>query len=407
LLAEDSAIPKNKKWQDLGLASHEACLQEKKTFAANYRHIETEANKTFAKRLIQDISGRSLVINPPYPTMSEKEIDASFDLPYTRLPHPKYKKRGRIPAYDMIRFSVNMHRGCFGGCSFCAISAHQGKMVASRSKGSIMKEVDAIAAMPEFTGYISDLGGPSANMYKMKGVKKPICDACARPSCIFPSICHNLGTSHKPLTEIYKEVSAHEKVKKAFVTSGLRYDMFLGRSKEEDEANGYTEYLNELVTNHVSGRLKVAPEHTSGPLLKLMRKPSFELFYDLKEKFESISAKKGLKQQIIPYFISSHPGCELGDMADLAAETKDMGFKLEQVQDFTPTPMTLATVMYYSGYDPYTLKKVYSAKAKEERAEQNRFFFWYKKENRGWISRSLSLINKKSLAEKLLGRAGG
>lgn len=405
LLPQDSAIPKNKKWHDLELASHEACLQEKKTFAANYRHIETEANKTFAKRLIQDIAGQSLVINPPYPTMSEKEIDASFDLPYTRLPHPKYKKRGSIPAYDMIRFSVNMHRGCFGGCSFCAISAHQGKMVASRSKESIMKEVDEIANMPEFTGYISDLGGPSANMYKMKGAKKSICDACARPSCIFPSICHNLDTSHKPLTAIYKEVSAHEKVKKAFVTSGLRYDMFLGRSKEETKANGYNEYLDELITNHVSGRLKVAPEHTSSKLLKLMRKPSFELFYDLKEKFESISAKKGLKQQIIPYFISSHPGCELGDMADLAVKTKDMGFKLEQVQDFTPTPMTHATVMYYSGYDPYTLKKVYSAKAKEERAEQNRFFFWYKKENRAWITKSLSLINKKNIAERLLGRA--
>lgn len=406
LLAKGSAIPKNKKWHDLTLASHEACLQEKKTFAANYRHIETEANKTFAKRLIQELAGQSLVINPPYPTMSEKEIDASFDLPYTRLPHPKYKKRGRIPAYDMIRFSVNMHRGCFGGCSFCAISAHQGKMVASRSRDSIMKEVDEITNMPEFAGYISDLGGPSANMYKMKGVKESICDACARPSCIFPSICNNLGTSHRPLTSIYKEVAAHEKVKKAFVTSGLRYDMFLGRSKDETKANGYDEYLDELITNHVSGRLKVAPEHTSSRLLKLMRKPSFELFYDLKEKFESISAKKGLKQQIIPYFISSHPGCELGDMADLAVKTKDMGFKLEQVQDFTPTPMTLATVMYYSGYDPYTLKKVYSAKAKEERVEQNRFFFWYKKENRGWISKSLSLLNKKNLAEKLLGKAG-
>ena len=407
LLDENAGLPKNRKWDDFRLASHDECLKDKQSYAKNYRHIETESNKTFAKRLIQEVGGQSLVINPPYPTMKEKEIDASFDLPYTRLPHPKYRKRGAIPAYDMIRFSINMHRGCFGGCSFCAISAHQGKMVASRSRESIMKEVDAIADMPEFSGYISDLGGPSANMYKMKGVKESICDACARPSCIFPSICHNLGTSHKPLTEIYKEVSAHKKVKKAFVTSGLRYDMFLGRPEEEAKANGYEEYLDELITNHVSGRLKVAPEHTSGRLLKLMRKPSFELFYDLKKKFESISAKKGLKQQIIPYFISSHPGCELGDMADLAAETKDMGFQLEQVQDFTPTPMTLATVMYYSGYDPYTLKRVYGAKSKEERREQNRFFFWYKKENRAWISRSLGMLNKKGLAERLLGGKGG
>jgi len=301
----------------------------------------------------------------------------------------------------MIRFSVNMHRGCFGGCSFCAISGHQGKMVASRSKKSILKEVDSITQMPDFKGYISDLGGPSANMYGMKGDIQSICDKCTRPSCIYPSTCYNLGTSHKALTEIYREVSANEKVKKAFVTSGIRYDLFMNRP-DSDKENGYSEYARELITNHVSGRLKVAPEHTSEKILKMMRKPSYSSFTSFKALFDKVSAKSGLKQQIVPYFIASHPGCELGDMADLAAQTKDMGFKLEQVQDFTPTPMTLATVTYYSGYDPYTLKPIYSAKGKEERSFQNRFFFWYKKENRQWILNTLKKIGKKELISKLV-----
>lgn len=405
VLGKDEKLPKNKNWEDFQLSSHEACLKDKKTFAANFKYIEQESNKqTNGQRLLQDVGDQQVVINPPFQTMTETEIDASFDLPYTRLPHPKYKKRGPIPAFEMIKFSVNMHRGCFGGCSFCTISAHQGKMIASRSKASIMKEVQQITEMPGFKGYISDLGGPSANMYRMKGKDQSICDRCVSPSCIHPTICHNLDTDHQPLVDIYKSVAEHPDIKKAFVSSGIRYDMLVRKDEKDRKTDGADEYIEQLVTNHVSGRLKVAPEHTADATLKMMRKPSFKYFYDFKEKFDEVNEKKGLNQQIIPYFISSHPGCEVGDMAELATETKDLGFRLEQVQDFTPTPMTVATVIYYSGYHPYTLKPVFAATTPKAKKDQHQFFFWYKKENRGKISKTLKIIGREELAEKLLRR---
>jgi len=387
---------------DIHLADHQTCLTDKKAYAANFRHIEQESNKHQAARLLQDVNNKTLVINPPYPTFSEKQLDASFDLPYTRKPHPKYNKRGVIPAYEMIRHSVNMHRGCFGGCSFCTISAHQGKFVTSRSKESILKEVDQITKMDDFKGYISDLGGPSANMYQMKGKHQAICDSCKRPSCVFPNVCSNLDTSHKPLLDIYQKVDSHPKIKKAFVSSGLRYDLFLTDDSSKNEALGYDEYMRQLFTRHVSGRLKVAPEHTSDHVLKTMRKPSFKLFYKLKEKFDQINRQTGLKQQLIPYFISSHPESHLEDMAQLAADTKALGFRLEQVQDFTPTPMTVATVMYYSGYDPYTLKPIFTARTKLEKTAQQKFFFWYKRENQNWIQQKLSQIGREDLLKQLL-----
>jgi uncharacterized radical SAM protein YgiQ len=299
--------------------------------------------------------------------MGEEEMDKSFDLPYTRLPHPKYRKRGPIPAFEMIKFSINMHRGCFGGCSFCTISAHQGKFIASRSEKSIMKEVDTIVNQPDFKGYISDLGGPSANMYRMKGKDESICARCSSPSCIHPVICSNLDTSHKPLTDIYQKVDAHKGVKKAFVGSGVRYDLLVDDFNKNNQDGNHDEYMEQLITRHVSGRLKVAPEHTSDATLRVMRKPSFKYFRKFKEKYDEISAKHGLRQPLIPYFISSHPGCEEVDMANLAAETKDLGFHLEQVQDFTPTPMTVAEVIYYSGVHPYTLQPIKTAKTKEEK----------------------------------------
>ena len=354
------------------------------------------------RRLTQQVNNKTVIVNPPYKTMTDKEIDASFDLPYTRLPHPRAGKRGKIPAYEMIRFSVNMHHGCFGGCSFCTISAHQGKMIAGRSEASIMKEVEAITKLPGFKGIISDLGGPSANMYGMNVTDQAICAPFAKPSCIYPSKCFNLNTSHKAITRIYRLVHSHPGVRKAFVSSGLRYDLFMGGSKEEADKNGYNEYIEELVGNHISGRLKVAPEHTSERALKIMRKPGFRLFHEFKAIFDKTSKRKGLNQHIIPYFISSHPGSTLKDMAELAAETKEIGFKLEQVQDFTPTPMTLSTVIYYSSYHPYTLKPVFAAKTRNERQAQNRFFFWYKKENRDWIKKTLKKLGRPDLAEKLL-----
>ena len=403
LQTESESLPKNKNWQTLTLASHQACLTDKKTFARNFKHIEQESNKQFANRLVQQVGEQTLVINPPFQTMSEQEIDASFDLPYTRLPHPKYIKRGPIPAFEMIKFSLNMHRGCFGGCSFCTISAHQGKMIASRSKASIMKEVEQITQMPDFKGYISDLGGPSANMYKMKGKDQSICDKCVSPSCIHPTVCYNLDTNHAPLIDIYKSAAAHPKVKKAFVSSGVRYDLLMAKNREDEKKNHYEEYTQQLVTHHVSGRLKVAPEHTSDAVLKIMRKPSFQLFKDFQKKFEHWCKKAGLQQQLIPYFISSHPGSHLEDMAGLACETKELGFQLEQVQDFTPTPMTVATVIYYSGYHPYTLEEIATPRTAQDKRDQNRFFFWYKKENQSWIRNTLEHLHKPAFIDALLG----
>jgi len=402
LQSTSNDLPKNKNWKDLTLSSHEDCLRDKKTFASNFKHVEQESNKLYADRLIQKIGDKTLVINPPYHTMTEKEIDASFDLPYTRLPHPKYNKRGAIPAYEMIKFSINMHRGCFGGCSFCTISAHQGKFIASRSEKSILKEVNQVANMEDFKGYISDLGGPSANMYKMKGRVQSICDKCVSPSCISPTICHNLDTSHKPLTEIYKAASSHPKVKKAFVGSGIRYDMLVPEFNKKADPKDLEEYTENVIKNHVSGRLKVAPEHTSDDVLKIMRKPSFKNFHFFKKSFDRINQKLNLNQKLIPYFISSHPACKLEDMANLAAETKDMGFQLEQVNDFTPTPMTVATVIYYSGYHPYTLNPVFTPRSQQEKKDQNRFFFWYKKENHNWIRNVLTKTDRKDLLSKLL-----
>ena len=403
LQPKSEELPKNKSWETVELSSHEVCLQDKIKFAANFKVVEVESNKWAANRIIQDVGDQVLVINPPYKTMVEKEIDQSFDLPYTRLPHPKYKKRGAIPAYDMIKFSINMHRGCFGGCSFCTISAHQGKFIASRSEKSIMKELDSVTQHPEFKGYISDIGGPSANMYKMQGKDEAICAKCSSPSCIHPVICSNLDTSHKAMTELYKKVDAHPEVKKAFIGSGIRYDLLVDDFNKNNDDGNHDEYIEQVVTRHISGRLKVAPEHTSDATLRVMRKPSFQYFHKFKEKYDAISEKHNLNQPLIPYFISSHPGCEDEDMANLAVETKDLGFKLEQVQDFTPTPMTVATVIYYSGVHPYTLKPYKTVKDKEQKLNQRRFFFWYKRENHGHIRRTLQKANRQDMIEKLIG----
>ncbi|MBE6337469.1 MAG: YgiQ family radical SAM protein [Lentimicrobiaceae bacterium] len=399
-LRKRQATSVQSEWNDLRLASHEECLKDKKTYASNFKNVEIESNKKHANRLLQDVGNYTLYINPPYPTMTEAQIDASFDLPYTRLPHPKYAKRGVIPAYEMIRHSVNIHRGCFGGCAFCTISAHQGKFVASRSKKSIMREVKQVVEMEDFKGYISDLGGPSANMYRMKGKDESLCEKCVRPTCIQPNICKNLDTNHHPLIELYKEVDKMPQVKKATIGSGIRYDLFL-TNEDPSGKLGYDEYFEQLMKRHVSGRLKVAPEHSSDEVLKLMRKPSFNLFVKLKKKFDKVNEKFHLNQQLIPYFISSHPACTLTDMAELAVKTKDLGYRLEQVQDFTPTPMTLATEIYYSGYDPYTLKPVFVAKTKQEKLDQQRFFFWYKAENRQYVKNALRKIGKAAWIEKL------
>ena len=390
-------------WKDITLVDHETCLKDKKLYSSNFRHIEEESNKIQADRLLQKTGNRWVVVNPPFAPLSEAELDASFDLPYTRLPHPKYKGK-KIPAYEMIKFSVNLHRGCFGGCAFCTISAHQGKHIVSRSKESILAEAKKVTEMPDFKGYISDLGGPSANMYGLKGIDLDICAKCKKPSCIHPKVCFNLDTDHSKLIDIYRSVDKIPGIKKSFVGSGVRYDLLLSDTKSNAANESHAEYIKELITNHVSGRLKIAPEHTSDVVLKLMRKPSFEYFGKFKTQFERINREAGLNQQLIPYFISSHPGSEKEDMAHLAIQTKRMDFKLEQVQDFTPTPMTLATEIYYSGYHPYTLEPIFTAKTKEEKLEQRKFFFWYKSDYKQQIIRDLQKMKRPDLQEKLFGK---
>lgn len=389
--------------EDIYLHSHENCLNDKKKEAENFRFIEEESNKYEAARIIQPSGNCTVVVNPPYPPMTQGELDMSFDLPYTRLPHPKYKNK-RIPAFDMIKFSVNLHRGCFGGCAFCTISAHQGKFIVSRSKESILREVKAITEMPDFKGYLSDLGGPSANMYAMHGLDEAKCRKCKRPSCIHPKICPNLNTDHRPLLDIYHAVDNIPGIKKSFIGSGVRYDLLLHESKDPAINKTAKEYTRELIAKHVSGRLKVAPEHTSDQVLNIMRKPSFNQFYDFKKVFDRINKELNLRQQIIPYFISSHPGCTEEDMAELAMITKRLDFHLEQVQDFTPTPMTIATETWYTGYHPYTLQPVFSAKTAKEKLAQRMFFFWYKPEERRAIIQELKRIGRSDLIDKLYGR---
>ena len=403
-LAPKGNVPKNKNWEDLRLASYEECLASKRTQIENCRKVDIECNKWFQRRILQDVAEQTVVINPAYPPLEYGELDESFEYPYAREPHPRYKKRGNIPAFDMIKFSINTHRGCFGGCSFCAINAHQGKFIASRSRESILREVDLITKMDGFAGTITDLGGPSANMYNMRGRDQSRCQKCARPSCLTPKICDNMDTRHKEILELYREVRNHPKVKHLFIGSGVRYDMLLQETNDAELRKDHEEYARELIDYHVSGRLKVAPEHTSDEVLKLMRKPSFTLFHKFKEFFDDECKRIGKKQQIIPYFISSHPGCTEADMAELALETKQLGFQLEQVQDFTPTPMTIATEMFYSEMTPDG-KPLYVAKTPEQKKSQRQFFFWYIPENRPQIRATLERLKLGKIGRLLLSRS--
>lgn len=377
---------------DIELASHEACLASKKTQAQNFKLFEEESNRYASNnRLGQVVGKQKVIINPPYPIISTEQLDALYDLPYTRKPHPRYKGK-TIPAYEMIKYSITLHRGCFGGCSFCTISAHQGKFIASRSEASILREVELISQDDQFKGYISDLGGPSANMYRLQGKDLTLCQKCKKPACLHPGICKNLDTNHAPLIALYRKVRALPGIKKATIGSGIRYDL------------ATPEYLKEVIQHHVSGRLKVAPEHTNSEVLNLMRKPSFDQFIAFEQTFRKYNQEAGLNQQLIPYFISSHPGCTALHMADLAITTKKMRFQLEQVQDFTPTPMTLSTEMYYTGYHPYTLQKITTAKTLNQKNEQRNFFFWYKAETKQAIVRYLKQIGRPDLITKIYPR---
>ena len=387
--------------EDILLNSYDDCKKDKKKQAENFKHIEQESNRMEGGKIIWQKHGKKIVkVNPMYPAMTTGEIDASFDLPYTRMPHPRYKGK-HIPAYEMIKFSVNMHRGCFGGCAFCTISAHQGKFIASRSKESILREVKQVIEMPDFKGYITDLGGPSAKMYRMGGKNTEICKKCLRPSCLNPGVCPNLNTNHSPLLDIYNAVDALPGVKKSTIGSGVRYDLAMHKTGDKNIDNINKKYIENLISKHVSGRLKVAPEHTEDHVLGIMRKPSFSLFREFTGIFNNINKKYKLNQQLIPYFISSHPGCTETDMALLACETRDLNFHLEQVQDFTPTPMTVSTEIYYTGYHPYTLEKIFTPRSKEEKLAQRKYFFWYDKTYRIDIVRSLKRLHRPDLIDRL------
>ena len=393
-------MPQEDSATDVVLHSFEECLKSKKAQAQNFKAIEVESNQWHGHNVWQATGDIAVKVNRTNPPMTTEQIDASFDLPYTRLPHPRYQGK-RIPAYEMIRHSVCMHRGCFGGCAFCTISAHQGKFIASRSKESILREVRQVIEMEDFKGYISDLGGPSANMYGMHGKDLERCQRCQRPSCLHPQPCSNLNTDHSQLLDIYHAVDALPGVKKSFIGSGVRYDLSMHRTGDPRVDKVNAQYNEELIRFHVSGRLKVAPEHTSDEVLMLMRKPSFELFRRFKALFDRVNVKYNLRQQLIPYFISSHPGCHEADMAELAAITKELDFRLEQVQDFTPTPMTVSTEAYYTGFHPYTLKPVYCAHTPQEKQAQRLFFFWYDRKNRAAITAALKRIRRSDLLRKL------
>lgn len=386
------------------LNSWDTVRRDKMAQAANFRHIEQQSNRFKGATLWQQLDSlRAVRVNPMYPPMSTEEIDRSFDLPYTRLPHPRYLGK-RIPAFDMIRFSINLHRGCFGGCAFCTISAHQGKFIASRSRESIVKEAKQVVTMPGFKGYISDLGGPSANMYAMGGFDREICRKCLRPSCLHPKPCANLNSDHRPLLDVYHAVDALPGVKKSFIGSGVRYDLSMHRTGRKEIDDASRRYNEELIASHVSGRLKVAPEHTEDCVLNVMRKPSFDLFYQFKKVFDDVNRRHNLRQQLIPYFISSHPGCREIDMAELAVKTRRLDFHLEQVQDFTPTPMTVATEIYYTGYHPYTLEKIYTPVTPEEKLAQRQYFFWYDATYRRPITAALNRLHRPDLLRELFSR---
>jgi len=362
--------------KELILLSFEKELEDKKNYGKNFCAFERESNKKVQRIITQNYGDKVLVQNPPYPTLTSHELDdfALFsEMMYA--PHPKYLKRGDILAWEMIKNSITVHRGCFGGCSFCAIAAHQGKYVASRSEESVLEEVKHLAEQPYFKGHITDLGGPSANMYQMQGQNQKYCDICTRYSCIYPSICKNLNRNHKPLIELYQKASQIKKVKQITIGSGIRYDMLLTPDKKLDQKYALSAYLEQVVKNHVSGRLKVAPEHTVPQVLQTMRKPNFDNFLQFYDTFQQLNKKNNKKQQLIPYFISGHPNCTVLDMKQLSTDVAKHRLITEQSQGFTPTPMTYATAMYYLGYDPYTGKAVYSAKKTDDKKAQNKLFY--------------------------------
>ncbi len=374
-LAKRKDIPGNIKHPTIELPSHEECLKSKAEFARSFKIFEEASNSLNPVRLIQKTGSMFVVANPAIPSLKQDELDLYYGFPYTRQPHPKYWKKPPIPAYEMIRHSVTIHRGCFGGCSFCTISAHQGKFISSRSEQSILNELKEVVKMPDFKGYISDLGGPSANMYKMQGFNLKACHECKRPSCIFPRICKNLNYNHQPLISLYQNASKIDGIKKINISSGIRYDMLVETKPSDRKKYFLNDYIKDLISKRVSGRLKVAPEHTSSKVLEIMRKPSFNIYKAFHKEFYSICDGAGLEQHLVPYFISGHPGTSDSEMAELSKELKNLKANPKQVQEFTPTPMTLASTIYYTGINPYNGEKIFVEKRNKNKRIQKNYFF--------------------------------
>ena len=354
------------------LNSYERCCKDKVAFAENFHVVETYANMLQPPVLVEPVGNGYVQINPTWPPATQQEMDSYWDLPFTKLPHPRYKGK-HIPAFEMIKFSVNTHRGCFGGCNFCTIAAHQGKFIQSRSEESIIKEIAGLNNLPGFAGNISDVGAPTANMYGMKGKNPELCAKCRRKSCLFPGPCKNMDRSHERLLKLYERIAKIKGIRHAYIGSGIRYDLFLDEKGFVDETS--YPYLKELILEHTSGRLKVAPEHTEDSVLKLMAKPSFKLFERLRMEFDNIVYSSGKKCELVPYFISGHPGCGMREMQRLARTPALKGLYMDQVQDFTPTPMTTSSVMFYTGLDPKNLEKVFVERDLERKKEQKSFFF--------------------------------
>lgn len=379
----------------VSIPSFEEVSASKDTFAEAFRTTYLQQNPWSARVVVQQHGNRALVCNPPALPLTEAEMDAVYSLPFEKSPHPAYSET--IPAWEQIKTSVTSHRGCFGGCAFCAITMHQGKTIQSRSKSSIIAEITAMTRKSWFRGTVSDIGGPTANMYGLGCRNVEAMKKCQRESCIFPDICSNLKTADAPATSLLQAVRSLDGVRHTAVSSGVRYDLL-----ERQPA-----YFSELTGHHVSGLLKIAPEHLVDRVTDIMRKPGKKVFETFLTRFRSESDRLGKRQFIVPYLISGHPGCTLADMLDLALILKKLGMKVEQVQDFTPTPGTIATCMFYSGIDPMTGKRVYSATSDREKGLQKSLLLWHLPAERAKVLEALKELGREGDYGLLCGGAAG
>ena len=378
------------------LPSFEEINESKKAYAHSFRLQHDNMDAITAKTLIEEYPGNSFVVqNPPQYPLEREELDDIYDLPFENEWHPSYDSLGGIPAFKEIKFSVVSSRGCFGGCSFCAITYHQGRQVRSRSKDSIVKECRALTAKNDFKGYIHDVGGPTANFRHPACAKQLTKGVCSNKDCLYPGVCKAMKVDHEDYLKVLREVRNLPKVKKVFIRSGIRYDYLMADPKAD-------KFIDELVKYHVSGTLKVAPEHISDRVLYYMRKPGKDVFLNFVDKYTEANERLGLRQYLIPYLISSHPGSTLEDAVELALFLKDYGFVPDQVQDFYPTPGTMATCMYYTGIDPMTMKPVYVAKDMEEKKMQRALIHYNKPENRGTVIKALKKAGREDLINVLL-----